>query len=64
MSNFSFSHCVFKGLVLKTRKNQGLFGKGLKEFADDNSEFNDNGRKFSRGVENTMGEEEIAHYLL
>ena len=29
MSNFSFSRSVFKGLVLQTRKNQGLFGKGL-----------------------------------
>ena len=29
MSNFSFSHSVFKRLVLQTRKNQGLFGKGL-----------------------------------
>ena len=29
-SNFSFSHSVFKRLVLQTRKNQGLFGKGLK----------------------------------
>ena len=28
-SNFSFSHSVFKRLVLHTRKNQGLFGKGL-----------------------------------
>ena len=28
MSNFSFSHIVFKRLVLQTRKNQGLFGKG------------------------------------
>ena len=28
-SNFSFSHCVFKRLTLQTRKNQGLFGKGL-----------------------------------
>ena len=28
-SNFSFSHSVFKRLVLQTRKNQGLFGKGL-----------------------------------
>ena len=28
-SNFSFSHSVFKLLVLQTRKNQGLFGKGL-----------------------------------
>ena len=29
MSNFSFSHSVFKRLILQTRKNQGLFGKGL-----------------------------------
>ena len=29
-SNFSFSHGVFKRLVLQTRKNQGLFGKGLR----------------------------------
>ena len=29
MSNFSFSHSVFKRLVLQTCKNQGLFGKGL-----------------------------------
>ena len=28
-SNFSFSHSVFKGPVLQTRENQGLFGKGL-----------------------------------
>ena len=31
MSNFSFSHSVFQGLVLQTRENQGLFGKGLTE---------------------------------
>ena len=29
MSNFSFSRSVFKRLVLQTRKNQGLFRKGL-----------------------------------
>ena len=28
-SNFSFSHSVFKRLVLQTRENQSLFGKGL-----------------------------------
>ena len=28
-SNFSFSHNVFKRLVLQTGKNQGLFGKEL-----------------------------------
>ena len=29
-SNFSFSHSVFKRLLLQTYKNQGQFGKGLK----------------------------------
>ena len=29
-SNFSFSHSVFKRPVVQTRKDQGLFGKGLK----------------------------------
>ena len=28
-SNSSFSHSVFKRLVLQTCENQGLFGKGL-----------------------------------
>ena len=27
--NFSFSHSVFKRCVQQTRKNEGLFGKGL-----------------------------------
>ena len=47
-SNFSFSHIVFKRHVPQTRKNQGLFGKGLNRrqnlrltqieaFADDKS---------------------------
>ena len=30
-SSFSFSHRVFKRLVLQTSKNQGLFEKGLIE---------------------------------
>ena len=29
MCKFSFSHCVFKRLVLQTCKNQGLFGKSV-----------------------------------
>ena len=28
-SNFSFSHSVFKRLIMQTREKQGLFGKGL-----------------------------------
>ena len=34
----------------------------LKEFADDNSKFDESGRKFSKPVENTVGKGEIACY--
>ena len=34
----------------------------LKEFADDNSKFDENGRKLSKWLENTVGKGEIAHY--
>ena len=34
----------------------------LKEFADDNFKFDENGTKFSKGVENTVGKGEIARY--
>ena len=34
----------------------------LKEFADDNFKFDENGRKSSNRVENTVGKGEIAHY--
>ena len=35
-SNFSFSYCVFKGHAMQTGKNQGLFGRGLRESFDPN----------------------------
>ena len=34
----------------------------LKEFADDNFDFDENGGTFSESIENTMGKGEIAHY--
>ena len=34
----------------------------LKELADNNFEFDENGRKFSKWVENTVGKGEIARY--
>ena len=34
----------------------------LKKFADNNFEFDENGRKFSKRVENTVGQGEIAYY--
>ena len=32
----------------------------MQEFAEDNSKFDENGRKFSKQVENTMGKGDIA----
>ena len=43
-------------------KRQILDSSKLKEFADDNFEFDENGRKFSRWMENTVGKGEIARY--
>ena len=34
----------------------------LKEFADNNSKFDEEGGKLSRRVENSVGKGEIAHY--
>ena len=34
----------------------------LKEFADDNFKFDENGKKFSKWVETTVGKDEIARY--
>ena len=33
----------------------------MKEFADDNLKFDEDGRIFSKGVENTVGKRKIAH---
>ena len=43
-------------------KRQILDFSKLKEFADDNFKFNENGRKFSNRVENNVGKGEIARY--
>ena len=37
------------------------YSSKLKEFADDNLKFDENGRKFSESVENIVGKEEFAH---
>ena len=34
----------------------------LKDFADDNLKFEENGRKLFKPIENTVGKGEIAHY--
>ena len=43
-------------------KRQILDASKLKEFADDNFKFDENGRKLSKQVENTVGKGEIARY--
>ena len=43
-------------------KGQNLDSTKLKEFADNNFEFDENGRKFSKWVKNTVGKGEIALY--
>ena len=48
------------GLTFSQR--QILDPSKLKEFADDNFRFDENGRKFSKWVKNAVGKGEIAHY--
>ena len=43
-------------------KRQILDSSKLKEFEDDNFKFDENGRKFFKWVENTVGKGEIARY--
>ena len=43
-------------------RRQILDSSKPKEFADDNFKFDENGRKLSKWVENTVGKGEIARY--
>ena len=43
-------------------RRQILDSSKLKEFADDNFKFDENGRKLSKRVENTVGKGEIARH--
>ena len=43
-------------------RQQILDSSKLKEFADDNFKFDENGRKLSKWVENTVGKGEIVRY--
>ena len=49
-----------RGLIFP--KRQILDSSKLNEIANDNFEFDENGRKFSKTIENTVGKEEIARY--
>ena len=50
----------FVTVVKPFPKRQFLCSSKLKEFADDNFKFGENGRIFSKGVKNTVGKGEIA----
>ena len=39
-----------------------FYSSEMKDFADDNFKFDENGRKLSKRVENTVGKGEIARY--
>ena len=52
--------CFVKSLPITRR--QILDSSKLKEFADDNFKFEENGRKLSKEVENTVRKGEIARY--
>ena len=49
-------------IILPFPKRQFLDSPKLKEFADDNVKFDQNGKKFFKWVENTEGKGEIACY--
>ena len=49
-------------ILLPITRQQILDSSKLKEFADDNFKFDENGRKLSKRVENTVGKGEIARY--
>ena len=52
---------VMKG-ALTHYKTKNLDSSKMKEFADDNFKFDENGSKLSKRVENTVGKGEIACY--
>ena len=52
----------YLGLYKPFPRRQILVSSKLNEFADDNFDFKENGRTFSKWVENTVGKGEIARY--
>ena len=57
--------CLVSGITkmhLPFPKRQILDASKLKEFADENFKFDENGRQFSKWVENTVGKGEIVPY--
>ena len=55
-------HLLWYSAFYPFPKRQILDSSKLTEFADDNFKFNENGKKFSKWVENNVGKGEIARY--
>ena len=53
---------MFLSFFLILSKKKIIDSSKLKEFADENFKFDENGRKFSEWVENTVGKGVIACY--
>ena len=53
---------VVRAVYYPFPKRQILNSSTFKEFADDNFKCDENGKKFSKWVENTVGKGEIARY--
>ena len=62
--SFVCKHCIklFKHFFNPLSDDKILDWSKLKQFADDNFKFDENSRKFSKRVENTVGKGEIARY--
>ena len=58
---FFFPHNIFY-LFNPFPNDKYLDSSKLKEFADDNYDFDENGGKFSESIENTVGKGGIARY--
>ena len=65
-SNFTLFHTVFYAICIfksfNSFPNDKIYPSKLKEFAAVNFKFDENGRKFSKWEENTVGKGEIARY--
>ena len=59
---FSDDLLLFATMILFHYQTKILDSSKLKEFADDNYKFDENGGKISKWVENTLGKGEIACY--
>ena len=62
LSCLGFSPFPLINFYLIFNRRQILDSSKLKEYADDNFRFDENGRKLSKWVENTVGKGKIARY--